>query len=53
MKQITRHKSVFGDKRPRHNPPGTKLIKRFIKRSRGEALEYRKDLLRMTGEILR
>lgn len=35
------------ERRYLHMPPGTKLIRRFIKRARGEAVEYRKDLLFM------
>ena len=50
--QAGRHESTLGRYRPRHNPPGTKLVKRFIKSAKGEAVEYRKDLLAMAGEQL-
>lgn len=36
-----------------HFPPGTKLIRRFIDQATGENHTYRKDLLNITGKVLR
>lgn len=49
MQEKTRHQTKRGPgrmpkSRNKHNPPGTKLIKRFIKDAGGEASVYRRDL---------
>ena len=33
----------------KRNPAGTKLVRRFIRNSRGEQLEYRRDYAERTG----
>lgn len=35
--------------RGKHNPPTTKLIKRFIKQAQGENTDYRRDLQTLLG----
>lgn len=35
-----------------HHPAGTKLVRRFIRRARGEQIEYRRIYAAMTGHQL-
>lgn len=35
--------------RHRHHPPGTKLLRRFIRASEGEQVAYRRTYLALTG----
>ena len=36
----------------RHNPPGTKLVRRFVRDAAGENQSYRMDYFRRTGHEL-
>lgn len=44
-----RTRGAGGGRKGKHNPAGTKLVRRFIRQGRGEQTEYRRMYAAMTG----